>query len=256
MAALVLLICISLAVTSGTTSATGVWKLLLDLIVTWIFAGIGASLIGALLRPMTARPVIRFCRDHHVLRLPPEPRPQLGERFGHHRVYLSDSNELLLGQQRFAGARELARALGMGGFVGFIIFFQVVMINGWVWQILAVVFSLGVVAAWIRTIATPVPVQWLASSGERQRLSIEYAQLIFRRFTIDIAGAEMARLLVVEGKLYVHLRDGEHVLLATVGFGPAGRWRSRRIGCCIHRLVGAPSRICFENDRAVERLAA
>ncbi|MEE9131357.1 MAG: hypothetical protein V3T84_15165 [Phycisphaerales bacterium] len=224
---------------------------------TWILAGIGVSLVGALLRPITARPVTKFCRDHHVLKLPPEPRPQLGERFGHHRVYLSDSNELLLGQQRFAGSRELARVLGLGGFVGLCIFIQVVMINGWVWQILAVVVSLGAVVAWMRAVATPVPVQWLASSAEQQRrLTIEYAQLIFRRFTRDIAGPEMARLFVAEGKLYLHLRDGELVLLATVGFGPAGRWRSRRIGRAIHRIVGAPGRIRFEKDRAVERLAA
>ncbi|MCH8316783.1 MAG: hypothetical protein IIA64_12500 [Planctomycetes bacterium] len=256
MAAFALNICIWLAVTGGTASVTGVWKLLVYVTSTWILAGIGVLLVGALLRPITARPVTKFCRDHHVLKLPPEPRPQVGERFGHHRVYLSDSNELLLGQQRFAGSRELARALGLGGFVGLFIFIQVVMINGWVWQILAVVVSLGAVVAWIRAVATPVPVQWLASSAEQQRrLTIEYAQLIFRRFTRDIAGPEMARLFVAEGKLYLHLRDGELVLLATVGFGPAGRWRSRRIGRAIHRIVGAPDRIRFENDRVVERLA-
>ena len=257
MAALAVDICVWLAMTGGTTSATGVWKLLLYVTLTWILAGIGVSLVGALLRPITARPVTKFCRDHHVLKLPPEPRPQLGERFGHHRVYVSDTNELLLGQQRFAAARELARALGAGGFVGLMIFIQVVMINGWVWQILAVVMSLGAVLAWIASVATPVPVQWLATGGEQQRrLTIEYAQLIFRRFTRDIRGPEMAELLVAEGKLYVHLRDGEYILLATVGFGPAGRWRSRRIGYAVHRIVGAPGRIRFENDRIVERLLA
>lgn len=255
MAAFAINICTWLAVTGGTGRATGVWKLLLYVTSTWILAGIGMSLVGALFRPITARPIIKFCRDHHVLRLPPEPQPQLGERFGHHRVYLSDSNELLLGQHRFAASRELARALGAGGFVGLISFIQVVLISGWVWQTLGVVMSLGTVVAWIGTVSTPVPVQWLASSAEQQRrLTIEYAQLIFRRFTRDIGGAEIARIFVAEGKLYVHLRDGEAVLLATVGFGPAGRWRSRRLGCAINRIVGAPGRIRFENDRVVERV--
>ena len=136
-------------------------------------------------------------------------------------------------------------------------FVQGMLISGWVWQILAVVMSLGAIFAWIASVATPVPIQWLASSAEQQRrLTIEYAQLIFRRFTRDIAGREMARLLVTEGKLYLHLRDGELVLLATIGFGPAGRWRSRRIGRALNRIVNAPGRIRFENDRVVERLAA
>jgi hypothetical protein len=255
MAALALVISISLAVRGGAAPATGVWKLLINVSWASIPAGAGVSLLGALLRPMTARRVTRFCRDRDVLNLPPLPRPQVGERFGHHRVHLSDRDELLLGQQRFAAVRELARALGLGGFVGIIILAQVVLISGLAWQILAVAANLGAVGAWLGAIATPVPVHWLATSADGEpRLSIEYAQLIFRRFTRDISGPQIVKLYVAEGKLSVILRDGGHVLLATVGFGAAGRWRSRRIGCAVRRIVGAPGRIRFENEDVIERL--
>ncbi len=247
-------ICAWLLVTGGTASATGIWKVLLFATFGCILLGIAVSLLGAAIRPIAALPVRKFCRGHGVLDLPPGPPPQVTERFGHHRVFASSESELLLGQQRAAALRESVRALAAGAFLALVILIQIAL-SSWLWRIVAIGSGLAAVAAWIRSLATPVAVQWLATGeGGNRRLTVEYARLIFQRFVRDLAANEIVRLRVTEGKLYLGLRNGEEVLLATVGFGSAGRWRTRRIGAAIQRIVGGPNRVRYENDQVVERL--
>ena len=189
-----------------------------------------------------------------MLDLPPGPPPQVTERFGHHRVFASSESELLLGQQRAAALRESVRALAAGAFLALVILIQIAL-SSWLWRIVAIGSGLVAVAAWIRSLATPVAVQWLATGeGGNRRLTVEYARLIFQRFVRDLAANEIVRLRVTEGKLCLGLRNGEEVWLATVGFGSAGRWRTRRIGAAIQRIVGGPNRVRYENDQVVERL--
>lgn len=206
-----------------------------------IFVGAGMVFAGAAVRPLAAKPIARFSKRNKIGDLPAAPPPQLDERFGHHRVLISTPNEMLLAQRRYVVLVAVAQAVGAALFGAFIGTMQVILASsGLFWRVVWAVPAVAGVIACIAAMANPVPVQWLIARDHdrKARMTVENVRLIFFRSAIDIAASVVYALHVEEGKLYLYTQNGSCVLLATVGFGDFGEWRTRRLIAAVCSRLG------------------